>query len=210
MAHVEKQKAECPASNPRLKEFINNAWSKLREYNNLTDNSHSIYAAATLLNPSQRRHFFKQYWTGEQEEWIPIMEERCWQHWRDKYYTEVKPQSITEPERQQHIMEAFLLGPHHTKKADEFHQYLNEPRVHISDIKAFNLIAWWDASRTEYPTLSQYVLDTLTIPATATECERTFSSAKKLVTPERNRLGDDVIEASECLKAWFDSDMIHQ
>jgi len=34
--------------------------------------------------------------------------------------------------------------------------------------------------------------NTLAIPATATECERTFSSAKKLVAPERNRLGDDV------------------
>src|SRR5439155_7107399 len=130
---------------------------------------------------------------------VCVPQVRCWQHWHDEYYTEVKPQSIPEPERQQHIMEAFLLGTHHTKKADEFRQYLNEPPVHISDIKAFDLIAWWDASRTEYPTLSQYALDTLAIPATATECERTFSSAKRLVTPERNCLGDDVIEASECL-----------
>jgi len=107
-------------------------------------------------------------------------------------------------------MEAFLLGPRHTKKADEFHDYLNKPPVPISDIRDFNLIAWWDESRTEYPSISQYALDTFAIPATATECERTFSSAKKLVTPERNRLGDDVIEASECLKAWFDGNMIDQ
>ena len=53
-------------------------------------------------------------------------------------------------------------------------------------------------------------LDTLAIPATATECERTFSSAKKLVTPERNCLGDDVIEVSECLKVWQDNRMITQ
>jgi hypothetical protein len=43
---------------------------------------------------------------------------------------------------------------------------------------------------------------TLAIPATSIECERIFSSAKKLITPERSCLGDDVIEASECLKAW--------
>jgi hypothetical protein len=28
-----------------------------------------------------------------------------------------------------------------------------------------------------------------------TECERVFSSAKKLITPERNTLAEDIIEA---------------
>jgi hypothetical protein len=35
-----------------------------------------------------------------------------------------------------------------------------------------------------------------------TECERVFSSAKKLITPERNNLREDIIKACECLKAW--------
>ena len=48
--------------------------------------------------------------------------------------------------------------------------------------------------------IGQKSLDTLAIPATATECERTFNGAKKLVTPERNRLPDDVIESCECRK----------
>jgi hypothetical protein len=34
-----------------------------------------------------------------------------------------------------------------------------------------------------------------------TDCERTFSSGRKLINPERNRLSDDVVEAVECLKA---------
>lgn len=50
--------------------------------------------------------------------------------------------------------------------------------------------------------------DTLAVPATATECGRTFNSAKKLVERERNRLADDVIEASEYLKTWWDCGMI--
>jgi hypothetical protein len=37
-----------------------------------------------------------------------------------------------------------------------------------------------------------------------------FSSGRKLVSPERNRLSDDVIEATECLKAWWDSSIIKQ
>ena len=44
----------------------------------------------------------------------------------------------------------------------------------------------------------------------STECERVFSSTKKLLTPERNRLTEDIIEACECLKAWWKKDLIKQ
>jgi hypothetical protein len=42
------------------------------------------------------------------------------------------------------------------------------------------------------------------------ECERMFSSAKKLISPERNRLHERMIEASECLKNWWDRGLIVQ
>jgi hypothetical protein len=53
-------------------------------------------------------------------------------------------------------------------------------------------------------------LDTLSIPAMSTECERVFSSSKKLLSPQRCRIKEDLIEASECLKAWWDCGMIVQ
>jgi hypothetical protein len=46
-------------------------------------------------------------------------------------------------------------------------------------------------------------------PAMSTECERAFSSTKKLVTPERNWLAEEVIEASEYLKNWWDRGLYH-
>ena len=36
------------------------------------------------------------------------------------------------------------------------------------------------------------------------EYERVFSSTKKLITPERNHLSEEPIEASEYLKNWWD------
>jgi hypothetical protein len=62
----------------------------------------------------------------------------------------------------------------------------------------------------DFPTLHQFVLGILAIPATAADYERTFSSGRKLISPERNRLSDDIIEATECLKAWWDSGIIKQ
>ena len=42
------------------------------------------------------------------------------------------------------------------------------------------------SGKDDFPTLFQYALDTLSCLAMSTECERVFSSAKKLITPERN------------------------
>jgi hypothetical protein len=44
-------------------------------------------------------------------------------------------------------------------------------------------------------------LDTLSIPSMSAECERILSSTKKLLTDSRNGLQEEIIEATECLKA---------
>ncbi len=45
-------------------------------------------------------------------------------------------------------------------------------------------------------------LDILSIPAMSTEPERLFSGAKISLTDRRNRIGDDLLQALECLKSW--------
>ena len=35
------------------------------------------------------------------------------------------------------------------------------------------------------------------------ECERIFSGAKLLISPNRNSLADDITEAAECLRIWW-------
>lgn len=207
LTHLEKLKTEV--SHPRIVECVNNAWAKLKKYNDLTDSSHSIYAAATLFNPSQNMAFFEKHWTGDQEPWQGIMKETVRQTWRKEYYTHLDGKDKT-PEREQHPMEAFLLGTQNLSGSDEFHNYVLRSPQKVTDLRTYNPITWWNDAAEEYPTLHRYALDTLAIPATSAECERIFSSAKKLVTPERNRLSDDIIEAMECLKAWWDCGAITQ
>jgi hypothetical protein len=59
--------------------------------------------------------------------------------------------------------------------------------------KDFDPIAWW--SKETLLSIRKWALDTLSCPATSDEYERVFSSTKKLITPERNALGDELIEA---------------
>src|SRR5271156_1806088 len=70
--------------------------------------------------------------------------------------------------------------------------------------------SWWNNHKVDFPTLHLWAFDTLAIPAMSAECERVFSSTKKLITPERNRLHVEIIEVSECLKNWWDHGLIQQ
>jgi hypothetical protein len=59
----------------------------------------------------------------------------------------------------------------------------------IDDLKTFNSIKWWHES---FPPLHFYAFDTLAILAMSAECERVFSGTKKLITPDRNRVTEEI------------------
>ena len=43
----------------------------------LTDESHQTYAAATFLNPTQRRDIFDSTWVGKLQPWVEVMLLNC-------------------------------------------------------------------------------------------------------------------------------------
>jgi hypothetical protein len=65
-------------------------------------------------------------------------------------------------------------------------------------------VGYWVARRQEpkLRDLARMALDYLTIPAMSAEPERVFSAAKITLSQRRCALGDDVINALECLKSW--------
>jgi hypothetical protein len=83
---------------------------------------------------------------------------------------------------------------------DEFERYAHTEPSPVEDPKFFNPIDWWSHSISAFPSLHLYTFNTLAIPAMSAECKRVSRSTKKLITPERNRMSEDIIEASECLK----------
>jgi hypothetical protein len=48
-------------------------------------------------------------------------------------------------------------------------------------------------------------MDIFAIPSMSAKCERVFSSVKLLITDRRRRLGNDIIDISECLRHWYGS-----
>lgn len=57
-------------------------------------------------------------------------------------------------------------------------------------------------SHTLGPDIARMGLELATIPVMSTEAERIFSGSKLTISDQRSRLGDDIIEALECLKSW--------
>jgi hypothetical protein len=136
------------------------------------------------------------------------MEKKCRNEWTTQFLPLVSPTRPAKP-REDTFLRALMGLPSDTDE-DDFHKYAYCDPTPIEDLKTFNLITWWDNAKATFPSLYLYALDTLAIPAISAECERVFSSTKKLITPERNRLTEDIIEASEYLKNWWDHGLIKQ
>ena len=93
---------------------------------------------------------------------------------------------------------------------DEFQRYTRQrPEKIEKDEKAtFNPIMWWFGKRTKFLILYQFTFNMLIYSVMSTECERVFSSTKRTITPKRNALSERIIEACECLKAWWRNKVI--
>ena len=221
LGHLERLKDTVPKSNKALREAVNNSQVKLREYYDLTDNSHSIYAAASLFYPCLRLAHFKKYQIGEMAEQIDPMQETVQSVWMEEYYKPeqealkkaAQARSDSEPPKKKHFTFRYQITKDTAANAEEneFIKYATGTLIELeeSDV-TFNLIDQQISKASTFPTLHRYALDTLSCPAMSTECERVFSSSKKLLTPERNRLAEDIIEACECLKAWWKKELIQQ
>ncbi|KAJ0134190.1 hypothetical protein HZ326_22758 [Fusarium oxysporum f. sp. albedinis] len=64
------------------------------------------------------------------------------------------------------------------------------------------LIEWWMAHPGQFPMVSQLALNILAIPAMATNCERSFSLAKLMLTSQRLSMTTETLEKLQCVKNW--------
>jgi hypothetical protein len=94
--------------------------------------------------------------------------------------------------------------------SDIFTSYIKGDTIEFASDTDIDLLGWWAKPTNKYLPLRQMALDLLSIPAMSAEVERVFSSAKRLVTADRNRLSDESIEVLELLKYWWDHEVIPQ
>jgi hypothetical protein len=185
-----------------------NAWEKLNKYYNLTDVCHEIYAAAVLFHPSYRKGYFDRKWNSkEMNKYKELMLETTRHIWEAQYQSQEVESTNKKDEDELDFLDRYLAVEDQSN--DQFAAYINAQGVVFPNNQPVDLIDWWMNDR-QYPQLRQYALDLLSIPAMSAEVERVFSSAKRLIGPDRMRLNDDTIEYLELLKYWWSKGIITQ
>jgi len=228
LAHLEDAKTQYSDTmiySPHLINSINPAWSHLAKYYGLVDLEPSLYGAVAL-HPDMKLKYFCDEWKARPE-WIQTAVFTATQLWEKNYsYHRL---DIDEPDTQnpynlqselpQSRSEIRQLPRWKPKKhaclseddcmQDQFQQFQLDTH-HNSEYDLLNLIQfWWE--RLESPRwaqLARIALSIHSIPAMSAEVEGVFSSSKILITDRRNRLGDNVIGAVDCLKLWEKTGLI--
>lgn len=193
------------------------AWDKLDYYYGLTDRS-PVYIAAVVLNPFLKWKFFDTKW-HDRKDWLVVAREEVKRLWETDYKDETIAQSndLVSNEQDQSMpssvypsltdsqdstwlafMAPLLQVKGHSNALDEYEQYCKEE---ILDTEV-DVLSWWGQQRKRWPCLSAMAIELLSIPAMSSEVERSFSSAKLTVSPQRNRLHASTIEAIECIRSW--------
>nr|KAJ0198673.1 hypothetical protein LSAT_V11C600299660 [Lactuca sativa] len=67
----------------------------------------------------------------------------------------------------------------------------------------FDILAWWKTNGLKYSTLKQVVRDILAIQVSTVAFESAFTNGGRHVTPHRNRLHPDTLEALICTQDWL-------
>ena len=85
---------------------------------------------------------------------------------------------------------------------DEYEQWKRVAVLAEDDPRSYNPLLYWQLLSQQYPMLSKFAIDVLTIPASAADCKRTFSELRDMLGTRRLRMKIELITALQCLKSW--------
>ncbi|KIX05612.1 uncharacterized protein Z518_03584 [Rhinocladiella mackenziei CBS 650.93] len=170
---------------------------------------------ASTTGDDLRFEYFEDKWQ-KQPDWIRRIK-RSFRELFDEYYDECYGDVDTESDDQQEepksayheynqISSEFLsrkrkrIAKDKDKDSLEYDRYIKSVD---EKLKVKDPLVWWNQHKSDYPLLARMAFDLFSISAISAEVERIFSSTGNLVTDDRNQLGEEVLEATECQKHWI-------
>ena len=200
------------------------SWRKAEEYFKKADDTPAYYTAISL-NPTLKHEWYNEAWPDEDKRlWIPAVTNLVREFWLEEYKGKYSVEhfrasdSISRPALSTPPKEkAFAAVKNHkrlkirgdpqtqpeTPAVDLFDQFVETDVIQLGEDESFDPVQYWNDRYHTQRDLAQMALDVLAVTAMSDECERLFSSAKILLSDRRCRLKMDIIEASECLRAWY-------
>ncbi|KAG7410168.1 putative AC transposase [Fusarium oxysporum f. sp. raphani] len=174
------------------------------------------YYAAQILDPYRKWAWFRQEWVlhGDEEKrrWFDNAQSAVKHLWETEYKGRHPVEMLPPPARKERVPDpAFDRQREHKRirtdapvsTTDLYEQYISTDRLHDDEAGYDDAIAYWLSRYDSQRDLARFALDLFAISPMSDECERLFSSAKLTIVDRRGRLKADIIEACECLRAWY-------
>jgi hAT family C-terminal dimerisation region len=128
--------------------------------------------------------------------------------WRNDYYNNSDSEQQTEAiSPTDDILDQYLRRTA-TSNSDSFNAFMKGLIIEFGQGMGADVYSWLRDNCS--PSVQQHAFDLLSIPAMSAEVERVFSSAKLLITPQRNSLSQERIEYLELLRYWWRNNLISQ
>jgi len=162
---------------------IDHAHELLSKYYELTDKTEA-YIVAMVLDPRQKYQYFEYHWDAVHHAGVYKKTQKMYKEFRID--DDAGTSSSTVNSHQTHKRKAEededfdIIGFRFGKEdiQDELERYLKSPKLTLLTREAnwnFDLIAWWRANETVYPTLARMAYELYSIPSMSAEVERVFS-----------------------------------
>ncbi len=118
-------------------------------------------------------------------------------------YGKYKPLNILEAEPERYttssLLEQVYKKPRVQTSDDVLRDYIAEGEVHGN----CGPLDYWKVNASRFPGLAAMARDVLSVQGTSVACERLFSLGKNIISPARNRLKPDVVEALMKIKSYY-------
>jgi len=164
---------------------IDHAHGLFSKYYELTDKTEA-YVVAMVLDPRQKYKYFFDHWERKHHAGVKKKTETMYKEFRVDDNAATSSSTInSQPSNKRKAKDDdfdFDIIAHRFGKdefiQDELEHYLKAPPLTLPTREAnlsFDLIAWWRANETVYPTLARMAFELYSIPSMSAEVERVFS-----------------------------------
>lgn len=183
---------------------INMGWFIIDKYYSMTEDV-PAYAAALLLDPSNRSAYIKKNWP---KEWHNNAISGAQAIWEEEYNIELPSRPLAAPSREREGNKLAQLARNmkvttdvQRFEEDDFMAFIAADPIEIDSTP----LEWWCASEQQrkYPRLSRMAIAILSISPESSEPERTFSGARRTCSWDRLRIKCTTIEKVECIGSWL-------
>lgn len=179
------------------------ALDKAKTYYAKLDDS-PAYLASAVLHPNKNWEYITRMWSTRQA-WLRSGKQslaRLWATYKHAPVSEAispKKKSLDDLSATQRYRQRGKAPTAPKVVEDELQSWMKRKQL----TEEVEPIAWWHThGRMEYPHLAQMAFDLLSIPAMSDEPERIFSRTGIMITKYRNKLQQDIVQATTCLHSW--------